>query len=123
MTPQKRQELTKQLETYGLSVLLTRDFDSILIQLAKLAQFERIMVQIAECNPAAAGMLAEIRCEQRRFAEPNGPPRQMTVLDIPAVLREANSALHAALDRELQFRPELLPLATALFTRTLCQEV
>ncbi len=123
MTPQKRTELTQKMAEYGLSVMLTRDYDSLLTQLASLAQFERVMLSIAECNPAAAGMVSEIRSEQRRFTEPTGPARQMTVLDIPGILRDANQALHTALDRELQFRPELLPVATALFSSILCREV
>jgi len=50
MTPEKYAELTKHLAGQGLTVLPTRDFDSILLQLARLAEFKRLMLQVAAGN-------------------------------------------------------------------------
>lgn len=122
MTPQKRAELTTQLATHGLSVLLTRDYDAILLQLAQLAQFERLMLQIADCNPAAAGMVGEIRSEQKRFTDCAGCSRPLDVLDIPAILNLANRALHEALDARRDVNPALITAATAAFICILCSE-
>ncbi len=122
MTPQKRAELTTQPAAHGLSVLLTRDYDAILLQLAQLAQFERLMLQIAACNPAAAGMVGETRSEQKRFTDCRGSSRPLEVLDIPSILNRVNRALHDALDAKRPVNPSLIPAATAAFVTILCQE-
>lgn len=122
MTPQKRAELATQLASHGLSVLLTRDYDAILLQLAQLAQFERLMLQIADCNPAAAGIVGEIRSEQKRFTDFPGSSRPLEVLDIPDILNWVNRTLHEALDAKRSVKPALITAATAAFITILCQE-
>ncbi|HIJ95802.1 MAG TPA: hypothetical protein HPP94_08725 [Desulfuromonadales bacterium] len=51
MTLQKRDELQRTLNDHGLTVLFTRDYDDIKRQLARLAQFERLMISAAAGNP------------------------------------------------------------------------
>ena len=64
MKPETRQKLDEKLNQHGLSVLLTRDYDSILMQLARLAQFERLMLLAAAGNPAVEFAVEHVLREQ-----------------------------------------------------------
>ena len=125
MTPEKRAKLTKQLADHGLSVLLTRDFDSILIQLARLAQFERLMETKAEYDKRLAEIIKMIRLIQGpdNIAHPenNGPCRSMDILDIPAILPVVNRALHVQLDKKALIDLHATEAATAAFIGILCR--
>ena len=126
MTPEKRRELTKQLADQGLSVLLTRDFDSILMQLARLAQFERMMVEMGEADKShrVKDCIAVTRARQE--APPNMPGyeemRPLEILDIPTINIELHRALHDRLDKQVCINPLRLHAAVAAFVGILCAE-
>lgn len=69
MTPEKRTELQRTLKGHGLTVLLTRDYDAILQQLARLAQFERLMIQVAAGNPAVEFAVDHVTKQQNEIIE------------------------------------------------------
>ena len=121
MTPEKRAELIKHLASHGLSVLLTRDFDSMLIQLARLAQFERLLIQSSETNPWVRATLERIWNEQKMFVDNQNDIRRMEIIDVPTVLNSVNRALNDQLDQRAHINPEHLTAATAAFTAILCR--
>jgi hypothetical protein len=115
MTPEKRVELTTQLADHGLSVLLTKDFDAILIQLARLAQFERLIVTAAEGNPRLADAVKMARLIQDTAAasESHHP---LAILDIPTIIIDLHRALHDMLDKQACIAPLRVHAAVAAFT-------
>ncbi len=119
MTPEKREELTKQLAEHGLSVLLTRDFDAILLQLARLAQFERLMV-INEHLFNAVG-IAAIRASCG--VDSDNDLRPMEVIDIPLIGIEVNRATQIMLDKQAHIDLHRLPAAVLAFVGILSAEV
>ena len=122
MNPEKRATLETQLNEQGLSVLLTRDYDALLLQLARLAQFERLLLSAADGNPHLKFAVNQVQHEQRRFdGAVEACPRPLVVLDIPQTLREVNVALHAAIDSGCGIRPELIRPATAAFIGLICR--
>lgn len=121
MTPAQRAQLEDTLQQHGLTVVLTRDYDSILLQLARLAQFERLVILEAECSSWVNTALERIRQEQQRFTPDERPEcRPMEILDIPEILGEVNRLLHRQLHRGAALRTEHLPAACAAFTGILC---
>jgi len=125
MTPGKRAELDKQLNEQGLSVLLTKDFDSILIQLARLAQFERLLAARAEHDTRLADIITRTRIIQGsdHVAYPTDiePSRPLEILDIPSILTDVHQALHDQLDKQATLKHESVHAATAAFIGILCR--
>jgi hypothetical protein len=68
MTPEKRNELIRSLNDTGMTVLLTRDYASMLLQLARLSQFERLMVTTAAGNPAVEFAVDNVHRQQMQIA-------------------------------------------------------
>ena len=122
MTPEKREELTRNLAGHGLSVMLSKDFDSILIQLARLAEFERLIVKSLPLYPSLNGLLQQIKTYQRCFTFDESPRGQlMELVDIPAILSSVNRELQLQLDQSACFDQADLPAATAAFIGILCR--
>jgi hypothetical protein len=69
MTPEKFTEMERKLDRHGLTVLLTRDYVAMLIQLARLAQFERLMIQTAAGNPAVEFAVEHVKKQQLRIIQ------------------------------------------------------
>lgn len=118
MTPEKRAELTTQLAANGLTVLLTKDFDAIMLQLAHLAQFERLLLKAAAGNPPVEFVVEHVQSVQHYPVE----SRPMEILDIPWVLMAIHRALYEKLDKGAQLRPERLYAASAAFTGIICAD-
>ncbi|MDD5107591.1 MAG: hypothetical protein PHC49_18505 [Desulfuromonadaceae bacterium] len=120
MTPEKRIELTKQLAGQGLYVLPTRDFDAILLQLARLAQFERLMMLEAECSAWVDIAAQRVKAEQ---ALPDDDAiRPLEVLDIPSIQIETFRALYDRLEKNICINPNRVHAAVAAFVGILCAE-
>lgn len=112
MTPEKRAELTAQLADHGLSVLLTRDLDGILLELARLAQFERLVM--TNDHIFNAGDIAAIRASCA--LDPSDRCRPMEVIDVPVILDQVNKALHVELDKQTSINPLRVNAAVIAFT-------
>lgn len=124
MTPETRAKLEKSLNEHGLTVHLTRDIGAIMLQLARLAQFERLMHSVAAGNPAVEVAVEHVIREQRRCADHTPPDRRpLEVLDIPEVMTGLNRALHAKLGKQADISPVRLDAAIAAFCGVLCAEV
>lgn len=67
MTPEKREQLKKQLAAHGLTVILTKDFDSICLQLAGLVRFKRNMLKTAAGNPPVETAVQYVLNEEARL--------------------------------------------------------
>ena len=117
MTPDARKKLEQKLSGHGLSVLLTRDFDAILLQLARLAQFERLMLTAAAGNPAVEFAVDHVQREQSAFIDCD---RDFTVPlavgNIPRILQAVNIELQQRLDSASHFYPDRLNAAIVAFT-------
>lgn len=125
MTPEKRRELTTQLGDQGLYVIPTRDFDAILMQLARLAQFERMMLTVAAGNPAVEFAVEHVQCEQQappHMISDAAALRPLTTLDIPTVLNDVNRALHDQLDKQAHIDPLRAQAAALAFVGILRAE-
>lgn len=122
MTPEKRVELTTLMAANGLSLLLARDFDALLLQLAHLAQFERLLLQAADGNPHLECAIAYVKKQQTLFDEPAADQRALELLDIPTILCRVSGALHEALATGNRINIDLTPTATAVFVKILCPE-
>lgn len=127
MTPEKREELTNQLADQGLSVLLTHDFDSILIELARLAQFERLMMTALENDPLELldVVMAEVRAQQEEPPHVMLNPadlRPMETIDIPWILMEVNRPLQAMLNKQTSIDIKRVHAAVAAFVGILRTE-
>lgn len=117
MTPEKREQLTAHLAQHGLSVLMTKDLDGILLQLAKLAQFNRLMLTAAAGNPVVEFAVDHVQREQAcvdasdwDFAIP------METANIPWLLQAVNVELQQLLDKRASIQPDRLPAAVAAFS-------
>lgn len=69
MTPEQRQHLIKKMDENGMTVLLTRDYFGMLLQLARLSQFERLMIKTAAGNPHVEIAVDHVRRIQNRNGE------------------------------------------------------
>ncbi|MDD5106074.1 MAG: hypothetical protein PHC49_10705 [Desulfuromonadaceae bacterium] len=126
MTPEKYIELTKQLAGQGLSVLPTRDFDAILMQLARLVQFERLMITALENDPLELldVIMEEVHAEQNAAADIPGcaAMRPLEILDIPSIQIETFRALYDRLDKNICINPTRVHAAVSAFVGILCAE-
>lgn len=119
MTPEHRVELQNHLAEHGLSVLMTRDYDAILIQLARLAQFERLIEQKAETDKRLSETIKMIRLIQRPFNA--GRPadlsqvRPMEIIDVPDIVTVVHRALHDNLGKNALIDHTHIHAATAAF--------
>lgn len=111
MTPQTRAELEQKLAAHGLTVLLTRDFDAIMLQLDRLAQFERLMQEVAEGNPPVEFAMGYVRAMQHYPVE----SRPMEILDIPEIMIGLLRELHEQINRGTRIRCERITAATTAF--------
>jgi hypothetical protein len=91
------------------TTLLTSDFDAILIQLARLAQFERMLVELADVDTShrVKDCIAVTRARQ---IEPPYIPgyadrRPLETIDIPAIGLQLHQALHGCLDQQVCLNP------------------
>jgi hypothetical protein len=119
MTPEKRDKLTQQLAEQGLTVLMTRDYDAILLQLARLAQFERLLDGKAESDKRLAEIIRFIRLMQMPV-ESFRPgdiekARPLETLDVPTILTGVHKALHVQLDNCATVYHNSIHAATAAF--------
>lgn len=116
MTPEKREELTHHLAGHGLSVLLTKDFDSILLQLARLAQFERLMENKSESDKRLSETIKMVRLIQDSVSDlPADQPRPLEIVDVPTILTDVHKALHRELDHTACIDHSSINAATAAF--------
>lgn len=120
MTPEKREQLTSDLAPHGLTVLLTRDYDATLMQLARLAQFERLMMRTAAGNPAVECAVEHVQCQQistypkgREFNVP------LETVHIPQILQAVNTELQRTLDSNGNLMPDRLTAAVLAFSAVL----
>lgn len=126
MTPEKYIELTKQLAGQGLSVLPTRDFDSILMQLARLAQFERLIMNALENDPLELFevVMEEVRAEQNAAADIPGcdAMRALKIYDIPVIEIALHRALHERLEKQACINPLRVNAAVLAFVGIISAE-
>ncbi|MFZ2949533.1 MAG: hypothetical protein WA003_08610 [Desulfuromonadaceae bacterium] len=118
MTPETRKKLEQKLNEHGLSVLLTRDYDSILLQLASLAQFKRLM--LTNAPPFCAADISAI-CRSSDI-ETDRDMRPMEILDIPVIGMELNRALQDQLDKRACISLHRVNAAVLAFVGILCAE-
>lgn len=120
MTPQTRAELEQKLAEHGLTVLLTRDYNTILLHLARLAQFERLLLTAAKTDPLCQYALDLI---QARWLPYNDDcPDALGILDIPEILMAINRVLNSLSDRQARINTDRLPAAIAAFAGILCAQ-
>jgi hypothetical protein len=116
MTPEKYIELSTTLAGQGLTVLPTKDFDPILIQLARLAQFERPMLTKAESDKRLAETINMVRLIQDSVSPlPANQPRHLEILDIPTIVTAVHHELHDQLGRCARVDHNSIHAATAAF--------
>lgn len=102
MTDGLRAELSRKLKSNGLTVVKTGDYESMLLQLARLARFQRIMLATAAGNPVVEVAVEHVRQQtdqpesdrRRPPLERLDPACRMEIDDIPRVLRIAHAGLH-----------------------------
>lgn len=117
MTPEKREELTKHLAGQGLFVLQTRDFDSILMQLARLAQFERLMISYSEGEKTGLVRdLIKVAHVVTDHADNPSDCRPLECVDIPSILADVNRELQAQMDRGAYIDHSTIHAATVAFS-------
>lgn len=101
-------ELSRKLKANGLTVVKTGDYESMLLQLARLARFQRLMLSTAAGNPVVEVAVEDVR-QQMDLPEANrcrpplvrlDPACRMEIDDIPRVLRTAHAGLHNYLARD-----------------------
>lgn len=120
MTPEARAELEQNLASHGLTVLLTRDYDAMLLHLARLAQFERLLIMAAENDPLCRYAFDLV--EARRLPDSGPCSYRLEILDIPEILSTLNRVLNSLIDRQARINAERLPSAAAAFVGILCAE-
>lgn len=116
MTPEKRAALENTLAEHGLTVMLTSDHKALLQNLARLAQFERLMQHMAEGD--MTGMTARTVDTVRMVMacpEYSGEIKQLQVLDIPEIITEVHRDLHKLLDDGAHILPAWQFIARAAF--------
>lgn len=116
MTPDQ-QKIATELVPHGLSVLLTRDFDAILLQLARLAQFERLMLTAAAGNPAVEFAIEHVRAQQGD----DDITRPLEISDLPKVLTAAHKHLHDQLGKPARLDTHSVNAAVTVFVGILCR--
>lgn len=96
MTPETRSKLEKTLSDHGLTVVLTRDHNAMLLQLASLAEFKRLMLTAAAGNPAVEYTVSHVIKNQlqTKITQP------LSMEQIPAILAMVNRALYANMGGE-----------------------
>ena len=108
MTDGVRAELSRKLNANGLTVMKTGDYESMLLQLARLSRFQRLMFFTAAGNPPVE---VAVECVVKQMDLPESdrrrPPlarlaltERMEIDDIPRVLRTAHAGLHNYLARD-----------------------
>jgi hypothetical protein len=112
----------KYLSDDEMSVLRTCDFAALLIQLAHLAQFKRLVVDAAGLYPMLDGVLEYIRGQQQP-APPEGSARPLEILDIPSIMHQVHGGLCTILDCGGNINPDRLPIAVDAFVAVLGAEV
>lgn len=119
MTPVKLNELAAKLATHGMTVTMTRDHHATMLNLARLAQFERLMVDFGRSDKTGrvADAVETIRLMQRYHAIDCRP---LEILDVPVAITEVHRAMHARLDRGDVIHNERLHAAVSAFTAILC---
>lgn len=98
MSPETRTKLKNTLADHGLTVLQSKDHTAMLQELARLAQFERLMLTTAAGNPPVESAVEHvIMCQMESAATPipNAFTGVMGIDDIPRVMREAHAGLHS----------------------------
>ncbi|BCS55170.1 hypothetical protein [Geobacter sp. SVR] len=113
MTPETREKLDRKLREHGLTVLLSRDYDQILHQLARLSEF-KCLIECCETAP----VLAAVKCVDRIQAQRDGhgdAPAALAVLDIPAIQSALNRALYGLHAKGRRVNLERLPAAITAF--------
>lgn len=120
MTPQTRAELEQKLAEHGLTVLLTRDYNTILLHLARLAQFERLLLTAAKTDPLCQHALDLIQAHWLPYND--DCPDTLGILDIPEILMAINRVLNSLSDRQARINTDRLPAAIAAFAGILCAQ-
>lgn len=120
MTPETRAELEQTLAENGLTVLLTRDYNTTLLHLARLAQFERLLIMAADNDPLCRYALDLV--EARRLPDSGPCSDRLEILDIPEILTAINRVLNSLIDRQARINAERFPAAIAAFAGILCAE-
>ena len=128
MTPEHRAKLELRMAEYnqglnpgGLSVLMTRDYDEILLQLAQLAQFQRLLLTAAAGNPAMEFAVEHVQREQAAMTDScAGFAVPLEILNIPTVLQAVNVELQKQLDATGTIHLQRLPAAVTAFSAILC---
>ena len=127
MKPETRAKLEQKLNEHGLTVIMTKDFDSILLQLARLAQFERLMVEMGNLDTSHRVKdcieITRVRQEAPPYMKPNSNNMlPLSITDIPQINIEVHRALHARLDKQVCINPLRLHAAVSAFVGILCAE-
>lgn len=126
MTLDERIELTRTLAGQGLTVIPTRDYDGILLQLARLAQFERLVMNAVDIDPLGLfeQVIAEIHTEMNEADNPRyNTMRPMDVVDIPMVQMETFRALYARINTDICLDPTRVDAAVSAFAGILFARV
>lgn len=103
------------------------DLDGILLQLARLAQFERIMIEMGDLDKSHRVKdcieLTRVRQEAPPYVKPDtNDMRPMETIDIPYVLMEVNRVLQASLDKRAVIDIHRVQAAALAFIGILCAE-
>lgn len=123
MTPEKHTELNEQ----GYSVIKTSDLDAILLQLARLAQFERLMIEMGNLDESHRVRdcieITRVRQEAPPYVKPDtNDMRPLAILDIPMIGIELHQALHEQLDKHVCINPVRVQAAISAFVGILRAE-
>lgn len=105
MSPETRTKLKNTLADHGLTVLQTKDHTAMLQELARLAQFERLMLTTAAGNPPVETAVEHVILSQLQSAGtpvPDAFTGAMEIDDIPRVMREAHAGLHSYHRRQVE---------------------
>jgi len=108
------------------SVIRTADLDNILMQLARLAQFERLMINALKNDPLELldVIMAEVHAEQNAAADIPGcdAMRPLKIIDIPKIEIALHRELHERLDKQVCIHPQRMNAAVVAFVGILCAE-
>jgi hypothetical protein len=117
MSPETCAKLEQKLNEHGLTVMLTRDHTAIMLQLARLAQFERQLVTMAQVDRPLAAYVKKARELDTLDSE----TRVMETLDIPEILTAINRGLHGQITRRASIDPARIPAAVTAFIGIICR--
>lgn len=108
-----------------ITTIPTATFDSILIQFARLAQFERLMVTKAEHDPRLAAIIKMVQLDQGPVVLAGDAAleqlRPLEVGDLPIVLSAAHKHLHDQLGQPSLLDATAINAAVAAFVGLLCR--